>query len=102
MIKDQLKLLETLLEHIPYGVYLYELEEPEEVSSLRLIATNSAATKFTGIKAEKIVGRKIFDAFPGLRRAEQSTLARFPTVTSAFPNPYMKQKQFPSPKFVLQ
>jgi PAS domain S-box-containing protein len=67
MIKDQLKLLETLLEHIPYGVYLYELEEPEEVSSLRLIATNSAATKFTGIKAEKIVGRKIFDAFPGLK-----------------------------------
>lgn len=49
------------------GMYIYELEKPDDDRSLRLIAANPASTTFTGVKVEDIVGYTIDECFPGLR-----------------------------------
>lgn len=59
--------LADLFRNVPVGMYVYELENPDDDRSLRLIAANPAATVFTGVKAEDIVGRRIDECFPGLR-----------------------------------
>lgn len=58
---------EDLLWYMPVGLYIYELEDPEDDRSLRLIAANPASTAFTGVKGDDIVGQRIDDCFPGLR-----------------------------------
>ncbi len=47
------------------GVCVWELEEPGVPASLRLVACNSAAAKFLGVKIEDVLGKRIHDGFPG-------------------------------------
>ena len=59
----------------PVGLYLYRLEDPADDASLRLIDANEAAAAFTGVANAAIVGKRIDEAFPGLRDA--GFVARF-------------------------
>jgi diguanylate cyclase (GGDEF)-like protein len=49
------------------GLYVYRLEDPDDDRSLRMIATNEAATTFTGIPQDAVLGRTLDESFPGLR-----------------------------------
>ena len=70
----QLELLQTelnryvaLVENMQFGLYLYHLEEPDDDRTLRMVATNAAATRLTGVSAADLVGKTIVHCFPALR-----------------------------------
>ncbi len=56
-----------LVQAVPVGMYVYELEDAKNDRSLRMIAANPAAASLTGVKTEDVVGRTIDECFPGLR-----------------------------------
>ncbi|MFW5740075.1 MAG: PAS domain-containing protein [Myxococcota bacterium] len=56
--------LADVVKNMPVGLQLYQLEEPDDDASLRLIATNPAAEALTGVPAGSVVGKRIDDAFP--------------------------------------
>jgi serine phosphatase RsbU (regulator of sigma subunit) len=47
------------------GVCVWELEEPNTPSSLRLVGCNPAAARFLGVKIEDVLGKRIHEGFPG-------------------------------------
>lgn len=73
----QLELLQTeldryaaLVENMQFGLYLYHLEEPDDDRTLRMVATNAAATRLTGVPAADLVGKTIDQCFPALRERD--------------------------------
>lgn len=56
-----------IFENIQTGIYIYELENPDNDSSLRMIAANPASEVLTGVKTVEIVGKRIDEIFPALR-----------------------------------
>lgn len=59
--------LAELVEGAPFGIYVYELEDPEDDRSLRLVYGNPASEQLTGVPVRDLVGRLIDECFPLLR-----------------------------------
>ncbi len=57
-------LYEMVFEHLHIGVKVWKLEDLEDPGSLRLIASNSAASAATGVRRELVLGKTIAEAFP--------------------------------------
>lgn len=55
---------ESIFEHLHIGLKVWKLEDPEDPGSLRLIASNLAASGATGVKRELVLGKTISEAFP--------------------------------------
>jgi serine phosphatase RsbU (regulator of sigma subunit) len=47
------------------GICVWELEEENVPSSLRLLVCNPAAARFMNVKQEEVIGKRIHDGFPG-------------------------------------
>ena len=56
-----------IFESIQTGIHIYELEDPDDDRSLRMIAANPATEKLTGIPVGEIIGKTLDENFPGLR-----------------------------------
>lgn len=54
------------VENMQVGLYIWRLEDFEDPSSLTMVATNPAASQFTGVQKDRVIGQKILDAFPSL------------------------------------
>jgi PAS domain-containing protein len=57
-------LYQTVFEHLHIGVKVWKLEDPEDPGSLRLIASNPAASGATGVRREQVLGKTISESFP--------------------------------------
>ncbi len=58
--------LADVVRNMPVGLHMYHLENPDEATSLRLIATNPTAEVFTGIPGRDLLGKKILENFPAI------------------------------------
>ena len=56
-----------IVENIKLGIYIYQLEDPEDDRTLRMISANPATEILTGIPVENVIGKTIDENFPGLR-----------------------------------
>ena len=68
--EDAVRMYEDVVRGMQLGVYIYALERPGDPSSLRMVATNEAAERFTGVPADKILGRLLPEIFPALMQSE--------------------------------
>ncbi len=59
-----------IFENVRIGLYVYHLENLDDDRTLRLIAANPAASDFTGIPNEVILGNTLDENFPGLREKD--------------------------------
>jgi len=57
-----------VLAHLDEGLHIYDLENPSDDRSLRLVGINSRAETMTGTLAKDYLGKLIDDAFPALRK----------------------------------
>jgi PAS domain S-box-containing protein len=64
--EERIQLYVDLVNSNPIGMYVYQLEQPYEPESLRLLAANEASYAATGVRPEEIVGKRILEIFPGL------------------------------------
>jgi PAS domain S-box-containing protein len=65
--RESLRHCADVVENMQVGLYVYHLEQLDDDRTLRLIRTNPAASYFTGVAAEDVLGRTIDENFPGLR-----------------------------------
>jgi PAS domain S-box-containing protein len=65
--EETAQLYAAIARHMPSGLYVYHLEDPEDDRSLRVIATNPAAEAITGLPEARVIGKTLDEAFPNLR-----------------------------------
>lgn len=66
-IDESVRLYDQIVENMQIGLYVYHLENIDDESTLRAIASNPAATKFTGLEMADVLGMTIDEIFPHLR-----------------------------------
>ncbi|MBE9062583.1 PAS domain S-box protein [cf. Phormidesmis sp. LEGE 11477] len=66
LAKATAQLYAEAVENMQVGLYIWQLSDVEDPTSLTLVATNPAASRLTGISAAGIIGRRILDVFPAL------------------------------------
>jgi two-component system cell cycle sensor histidine kinase/response regulator CckA len=64
--EGELAIYRDLVRHLSLGVYVYSLEDAGDPTSLRLVTTNPAASHFTHVPMQTIIGKTIGEAFPEL------------------------------------
>lgn len=64
--KAQAQLYADAVHNMPVGLYVWQLVDAGDPYSLEMLATNPAATAFTGISEESVIGEKIINTFPAL------------------------------------
>jgi PAS domain S-box-containing protein len=67
--EQEVQLYADIVKNMQSGLYVYQLEDPNDDRTLRLITANATSTAFTGVAAEDIVGKTLDENFPGLREA---------------------------------
>jgi PAS domain S-box-containing protein len=66
--EGDVRLYGEIVSNMQMGLQVYQLEKSEDDRSLKMIATNPAATLFTGLAPEDAVGKMLDEIFPGLRK----------------------------------
>jgi len=66
-VDESVRLYDQIVENMQIGLYVYHLENMDDDSSLRAIASNPAATKFTGLEMADVLGMTIDEIFPNSR-----------------------------------
>ncbi|MEG5000304.1 PAS domain-containing protein [Microcoleus sp. B4-D4] len=66
-VDESVRLYDQIVENMQIGLYVYHLEDIEDDSTLRAIASNPAATLFTGLEMADVLGMTIDEIFPHLR-----------------------------------
>jgi len=66
-VDESVRLYDQIVENMQIGLYVYHLENIDDDSTLRAIASNPAATRFTGLEMADVLGMTIDEIFPNLR-----------------------------------
>ncbi len=66
-VDESVRLYDQIVENMQIGLYVYHLENMDDDSTLRAIASNPAATKFTGLEMADVLGMTIDEIFPKSR-----------------------------------
>jgi PAS domain S-box-containing protein len=66
LAQGQIQLYVNIFENLPVGLSIWRLDHPTDPMSLRLIATNPAATELSGIPLQDYVGQTIGECFPSM------------------------------------
>ncbi len=61
---ERLRLYEDLFTNLHIGIKVWRLEDVDDAASLRLVASNPAATQATGVPIADVLGKTIAEAFP--------------------------------------
>ncbi|MCP4678337.1 MAG: response regulator [Deltaproteobacteria bacterium] len=66
-VDKEIKRAADIVANIQVGLYIYQLENVDDDTSLRMITINDAAAKITGLSARNVIGKTLDESFPGLR-----------------------------------
>ncbi len=66
-VDESVRLYDQIVENMQIGLYVYHWENLDDDSTLRAIASNPAATKFTGLEMADVLGMTIDEIFPNWR-----------------------------------
>ncbi len=66
----EMALYAEVVQNMQVGLYIWRLEDYSDAYSLRMVATNPAASVFTGVPTAGIIGKRITEIFPALVETE--------------------------------
>ena len=66
-VDESVRLYDQIVENMQIGLYVYHLENIDDDTTLRAIASNPAATSFTGLEMADVLGMTIDEIFPHWR-----------------------------------
>ncbi len=66
LAKATAQLYAEAVENMQVGLYIWQLADFEDPASLVMVATNPAASAFTGIPIKDVIGKRILEVFPAL------------------------------------
>ena len=62
----EMKLYAEVVQNMQIGLYIWRLEDLDGAHRLRMVATNPAASQFTGVPTQRVIGKLIEESFPAL------------------------------------
>jgi PAS domain S-box-containing protein len=62
-----LKQAADIVNNIKLGIYIYQLEDPDDDRTLKMVAANPATEDLTGVPVSEVIGKTLDENFPGLR-----------------------------------
>jgi PAS domain S-box-containing protein len=65
--EESLHQASDIINNMQIGLYVYELENPEDDRSLRMVAANPASGALTAVRPQNLTGKYIDEIFPSLR-----------------------------------
>jgi PAS domain S-box-containing protein len=68
--EQQLQLFVDVVRHTQVGIVVWQLENPHDPASFRLLIANPAASEATGINFEQMIGTTMGESFPMLLKTE--------------------------------
>lgn len=60
----------NIFNNIQQGLFIYRLDDIDDDRSLRMIAVNPASKKLVGLSEEEMIGKKLDEIFPNLRKSK--------------------------------
>ncbi len=78
--KIQLELYADIVKNMQFGLIVWHLEDPKDVTSFRLVTSNPAASRLTGISLKDCVGQRITECFPSADNQNRATLESYAEV----------------------
>ncbi|MEO1621293.1 MAG: PAS domain S-box protein [Cyanobacteria bacterium J06632_3] len=66
LARAEAQLYAEAVQNMGIGLYIWRLIDPDDPASLTMLATNPAATQFTGIEMAEVLGKRIYESFPAL------------------------------------
>ncbi len=70
----QTQLYADIVKNMQVGLNVWHLEDPDDITTFRLIATNPAATDSVGISLENSIGKYIYECFPSILTENRADL----------------------------
>jgi PAS domain S-box-containing protein len=64
--QGQIQLYADIVKNMQIGLNVWHLEDPNDITTFRLVATNPAATAVAGISLENSIGKYIYECFPNI------------------------------------
>jgi len=61
-----LTFVDAIFSELNFGLFIYNVENTEDISTARLIYANKEASRCTGTDCRRLLGKRIFEAFPYL------------------------------------
>lgn len=62
--QESVQIYQETVKHMQTGLLVLHLVDPENATSLRILASNRAASRFTGVDLEASIGARLLDVFP--------------------------------------
>ncbi|GAB1543268.1 ATP-binding protein [Scytonema sp. NUACC21] len=78
--KVQMELYAEIVKNMQFGLIVWYLENTNDLTSFRLVTSNSAASQLTGVSLEDCVGKRITECFPNIDRENKATLELYAEV----------------------
>lgn len=66
-MEEAVQQADDILHNMQMGLYVYELEDPSDDHTLRLVTANPASSKLSGVPHNEMIGKYIDEIFPDLR-----------------------------------
>ena len=66
-IEGALKKAADIVDNIQLGIHIYQLEDMNDDTTLRMVTANPASEKLTGVPVKDVIGKTLDENFPGLR-----------------------------------
>ena len=57
----------TIIQHLPVGLFVYQLEDPQDDRTLRMLDANPMVGTLAGVEPSAVIGKTLDKNFPGLR-----------------------------------
>ena len=67
---DYHQFYEELVQSVQIGLDVWKLENPDDLGSFRLVLSNPAAEKATGVPRRKVLGKTLAEIYPALLKTE--------------------------------
>jgi hypothetical protein len=67
--EESMRQASDIFNNMQIGLYVYELDNPEDDHSLRMVTANPASGVLSGVIPDNLIGKYIDEIFPGLREA---------------------------------
>lgn len=68
--EERIRLYAEILNNIQIGMVVWQLEKIDDIKTYKLIAANTAATHYTGVALEDLIGKTMTECFPALMGTE--------------------------------
>jgi PAS domain S-box-containing protein len=62
----RIRVFADIFRNIQAGLFVWQLEGPSDQARFRLLATNAAAARMTGLSIDDVIGKTMQEAFPGI------------------------------------